>query len=91
MADGDRELSREEVVELADAVAVWSGVATGIGTSSYGAQLLIEAPEPEVAEQRARDAFAEAARTAGLPPWPISSVTMIGENEDMDDGSEYYT
>lgn len=91
MADGDRELSREEVVELADAVAGWSGVATGIGTSSYGAQLLIDAPEPEVAEQRARDVFAEAARIAGLPPWPISSVTMIGEDDDMDDGSEYYT
>jgi hypothetical protein len=85
MADGDRELSREEVVELADAVAVWSGVATGIGTSSYGAQLLIEAPEPDVAEQRARDAFAEAARTAGLPPWPISSVTLLGEDDEPDD------
>lgn len=85
MADGDRELSREEVVELADAVAVWSGIATGIGTSSYGAQLLIEAPEPEVAEQRAREAFAEAARTAGLPPWPISSVTLFGEDDELDD------
>jgi hypothetical protein len=88
MADGDRELSREEVVELADAVALWSGVATGIGTSSYGAQLLIEAPEPEVAEQRARDAFAQAAQAAGLPPWPISSVTMIGEDDDVLDDDD---
>jgi hypothetical protein len=87
MADGDRELSREEVVELADAVTMWSGIATGIGTRSYGAQLLIEAPEPEVAEQRAREAFAQAARTAGLPPWPISSVTMIGEEDEAVPGS----
>lgn len=85
-ADGDRALSREEVVELADAVAVWSGVATGIGTSSYGAQLLIEAPTGDDAEQRARDAFTQAARTAGLPPWPISSVSMIGEDEDDERG-----
>jgi hypothetical protein len=84
MADGDRELSREEVVELADAVAPLSGIATGIGTNSYGAQLLIEAPEPAAAEQRAREAFAEAARTAGLPSWPITSVTMISEEEDED-------
>ena len=82
MADGDRELSREEVVELADAVAPLSGIATGIGTNSYGAQLLIEAPAPEAAEQRAREAFAEAAKTAGLPSWPITSVTMISEEED---------
>jgi hypothetical protein len=82
MADGDRELSREEVVELADAVAPLSGIATGIGTNSYGAQLLIEAPEPATAEQRARESFAAAARTAGLPPWPITSVTMISEEED---------
>ena len=42
-AEGDRVLSREEVVELADAVAASSGIATGIGTNRYGAQLLIEA------------------------------------------------
>lgn len=81
-ADGDRVLTREEVVELADAVAVWSGVATGIGTSSYGARLLIEAPAPDEAERRARTAFADAARRAGLPAWPISGVTLTGEDDD---------
>ena len=40
---GDRVLSREEIVELADAVAASSGIATGIGTNRYGAQLLVEA------------------------------------------------
>ncbi|NBH04282.1 hypothetical protein [Amycolatopsis sp. SID8362] len=85
VADGDRMLSREEVVELADAVAAWSGIATGIGTSSYGAQLLIEADTRDDAEQRARDAFALAARTAALPPWPISSVTTTSEDDEPED------
>lgn len=81
-AEGDRILAREEVVELADAVAVWSGIATGIGTTSYGAQLLIEAAERDTAEQRAREVFTQAAQTAGLPSWPISSVTMISEDDE---------
>ncbi len=42
-AEGDRILTREEVVELADAVAASNGIATGIGTSRYGAQLVVEA------------------------------------------------
>ena len=46
-AEGDRVLTREEVVELADAVAASSGVATGIGTSRYGAQLLVTADSRE--------------------------------------------
>ena len=33
MAEGDREVTREEVVELADAVAASGGIASGIGTS----------------------------------------------------------
>ena len=37
-ADGDREVTLEEVVELADAVARHGGIASGIGTPSYGAQ-----------------------------------------------------
>jgi hypothetical protein len=36
-AEGDRVLTREQVVELADAVAASGGIATGIGTSLYGA------------------------------------------------------
>ena len=40
---GDRLLSREEIVELADAVAPSSGVASGIGTNRYGATLIVEA------------------------------------------------
>ena len=43
VAEGDRVLTREEIVELADAVAGSSGIASGIGTTSYGAQLVVDA------------------------------------------------
>ena len=42
-AEGDRVLSREQIVELADAVAASDGVAAGIGTKRYGAQLVVQA------------------------------------------------
>ena len=42
-AEGDKILSREAVVELADAVAASHGIATGIGTTRYGAQLMVDA------------------------------------------------
>ena len=51
-ASGDRELSREEIVELADAVAPAGGVASGIGQTAYGAQLLVEAETREAALER---------------------------------------
>ena len=42
-AEGDRVFSREEIVELADAVAASDGMASGIGTSRYGARLIVVA------------------------------------------------
>jgi hypothetical protein len=67
-AAGDRVFSREEVVELADAVAASSGVATGIGTSRYGARLLVVAaglPDaPIVRTEAISEAEAEAAEDA---------------------------
>jgi len=44
-AEGDRVFTQEEIVELADAVAAHRGVAAGIGTSRYGAELLVTADE----------------------------------------------
>ncbi len=41
-ADGDRVLTREEIVELADAVAAYGGIASGVGSDRYGAQLIVE-------------------------------------------------
>ena len=82
VAEGDREITREEVVELADAVAVWGGIASGIGTTRYGAQMVFEADDRATAMRRASDEFTRAAATAGLPPWPIAKVEAISEAED---------
>jgi hypothetical protein len=81
-AEGDRVFTREEVVELADAVAASSGVATGIGTSRYGAQLLVTADSREDAIAAATGIFRTAVATAGLPPAPIVRTQAISEEED---------
>ena len=83
---GDRVLSREEIVELADAVAASSGIATGIGTDRYGAQLLVDAGTRDEAIEQARAEFARAVAQAGLPVYPIVRVEAVGEDEDGDDG-----
>lgn len=82
VAEGDREVSREEVVELADAVAALSGIASGIGTPRYGAQLIVEAEDRETAMARAKAEFVRAAQVAGLPSWPIVNVAAISDAED---------
>jgi hypothetical protein len=82
VAEGDRVVSNEEVVELADAVASWHGIATGIGSRRYGAQLVVEADSRDLAVERATEAFTHAAARAGLPPWPVSQVGAVSEAED---------
>ena len=81
-AEGDRVFTREEVVELADAVAASSGVATGIGTNRYGAQLLVDADSKEDAVSKATELFKTAAQTAGLPAAPIVRTEAISEEEE---------
>ncbi len=81
-AEGDRVFTREEVVELADAVASHSGVASGIGTSRYGAQLLVVADSRDDAISRATGLFLAAAKMAGLPPAPIVRTDAISEAEE---------
>ena len=66
-AEGDRVLTREQVVELADAVAASGGIATGIGTNRYGAQLIVEAGSREEAIEKAT-AGVHAGRRRGRPP-----------------------
>jgi hypothetical protein len=70
-AEGGRVLSREEIVELADAVAASSGIATGIGTTRYGAQLVVDAETEDEAISKATAAFEAAVAIAGLPTAPI--------------------
>jgi hypothetical protein len=81
-AAGDRDLTREEVVDFADAVAPAGGIASGIGQSAYGAQLLVEAETREDALERGSAVFTAAAVRAGLPAWPISAITALSEDED---------
>lgn len=86
-AQGEHVLTREEVVELADAVAASSGIATGIGTDRYGAQLLVQAETRDAAIERATREFAAAAARAGLPPGPIVRVDAVSEDEDASEGA----
>ncbi len=82
VAEGDREVSREEVVELADAVATSGGIASGIGTNRYGAQLVVDAADRDAALGRGRAEFLAAAVRAGLPAWPVIEVAAISDIED---------
>jgi hypothetical protein len=81
-AEGDRVLSREEIVELADAVAASDGIATGVGTSRYGAQLIVDADSRQEAVGAATRVFRQAAATAGLPPAPVVRAEAMSEAED---------
>jgi hypothetical protein len=84
-AEGDRVLTREEVVELADAVATCSGIASGIGTTRYGAQIVVAADSLDAAVERATAEFVAAAARAGLPTWPIVRMDAMSEADDLED------
>jgi hypothetical protein len=71
-------------VELADAVAASSGIASGIGTTSYGAQLLVEAGTREEAADLGVAELVRAAAAAGLPAWPVTRAEVIGEDDELD-------
>jgi hypothetical protein len=85
VADGDREMTIDEIVELADAVAAHNGIASGVGTTSYGAQIVVEASTSDEAAALAIAEFEAAAKRAGLPPWPVSRVETIGSDEEYDE------
>jgi hypothetical protein len=83
-AEAQRVLTREEIVELADAVAASGGIATGIGTNRYGAQLIVQADSREEAVEKATGEFTAAAARAGLPPGPIVAAEALSEEEDAE-------
>jgi hypothetical protein len=89
-AEGQRILTREEIVALADAVAGSNGIATGIGTSRYGAQLVVEADSRDTAIALATETFAKAANAAGLPSAPVVRAEAISETEDEQDSEGSY-
>ena len=80
--EGDHVLTPEEVVELADAIAATDGIATGIGTNRYGAQLVVEAESREEAIETAAGEFWRAVRKARLRPAPIVRTEAVSEDED---------
>lgn len=83
-AEGDRVMAIEEIVELADAVAPRGGIASGIGTTRYGAQLVVVAADRDEALAKGRAEFAAAVRTAGLPEYPVVRAEAVSEDEDAD-------
>ena len=83
-AQGDRPMAHEEILELADAVARYEGIASGIGATAYGAQIVIEAPTSGDALERAQEVFQAAAAQAGLPAWPVVWETPISEEDDFE-------
>ena len=82
--EGDRVVELEEVVELADAVAGLNGVATGMGTNSYGARIVVEADNSDEAVELAIGLFTEAAARAGLPPWPVTTAETNADDDELD-------
>ena len=85
VAEGDREVTLDEVVALADEVATMQGIASGVGATSYGVQIVVEAPTSDEAVDAALAAFATAAEQAGLPPWPVTRAETISEEDDLAD------
>ncbi|MEK9883317.1 MAG: hypothetical protein ACPG7C_04215 [Ilumatobacteraceae bacterium] len=85
VAEGDREVTLDEVVELADAVATLNGVASGAGSFSYGAQIVVDAPNSDEAVDLAIPLFIDAARRAGLPEWPVTRAETISEIDELEE------
>ena len=81
-AEGHGVVTREQVVDLADAVAATGGIATGIGTKRYGAQLIVEADSREEAIEKATEEFWRAVRKARIRRAPVVRTEAISEDED---------
>ena len=80
-AEGDRVLSREEVVELADAVAANDGIASGIGSRRYGVTLVVQASSRDEAVSKATEEFTRAVAQAGLSASPIVRAEAVSEHD----------
>ena len=87
-AEGDREFTLEETVELADAVAPLDGIASGMGTLGYGAQIVVEADNPDAAVEIALEHFTAALAGTKLPEWPVVRAECLAEDEDSADLDE---
>lgn len=83
-AEGDRVLELDEIVALADAVATMEGIASGVGTMAYGAQVVVEADSADDAVNLAVPAFVRAAAVATLPEWPVVRAEVIRFEDEID-------
>ena len=81
-AEGDREITLEETVELADAVASQNGIASGMGTMGYGAQIVVEAANSDAAVELALAQFEQAVARTSLPMWPVVRAESLSEDDD---------
>ncbi len=88
VAEGDRTMSLDDVLALADEVAVYEGIASGIGAMSYGAQIVVEAADSDEAVEAAMGHFTAAVERAGLPAWPVTRAETISEIDDLADLEE---
>ena len=84
-AEGDRPMELDEIVALADAVAPYNGVASGVGATSYGAQILVDAENADQAVDAALPLFNAAVEAAGVPAWPVTKAEVVGEDEGFVD------
>ncbi len=75
-------MTLDEVVELADAVAPLNGIASGVGTYGYGAQIVVEAANSDEAVNLALDQFTKAVAGTSLPQWPVVKAESLSEDED---------
>ncbi|HET9770697.1 MAG TPA: hypothetical protein VFS16_07400 [Acidimicrobiia bacterium] len=80
--EGDEVMGPDRICDLADAVAPAGGIASGIGRTSYGVKVLVDAAGRDEAVAKATDILRSAARTASLPEWPISRVEAVSEDDD---------
>src|SRR4029079_17424942 len=80
-AEGDRVLTHDEILELADAVAAHEGIASGIGSMAYRAQLVGDAATSDEAVEVAMATFTAAAAQAGLPQWPVTRAETIAADD----------
>jgi len=85
VAHGDREMTLEEIVELAYAVAPLSGIASGMGTTSYGAQIMVESDNSADAVLEGRKLFEAAVAKTSLPKWEVTDADTMSEDEDFAD------
>ena len=85
VSEGDRVITLDEIVELADIVAPYEGIASGVGTMSYGVQIMVDAENSADAVDEGRKLFEAAIQRTSLPFWPVTNAHAMSEDDDYVD------